>query len=190
MLQNLLVDRFRLTCHWGTKELPRYSIVVGRGGPRMRQSADAPSSGESAAPPRVPLRLDADGFPISPQGAYRDGVGTFRINGRSQLHAQRATMQDLAKELSLKLQLAAPVTDETGLTAKYDFTLKFATPGWNGRFMDFPGLGISASAYEAMEPLPELAAALQSQLGLRLEQKRAPVDVLVVEHLEKTPTAN
>ena len=99
-------------------------------------------------------------------------------------------MQDLAKELSSKLQLAAPATDETGLTAKYDFTLKFATPGWNGKFMDFPELGISASAYQAMEPLPELAAALQSELGLKLEQRRAPVDVLVVDRLEKTPTAN
>jgi uncharacterized protein (TIGR03435 family) len=41
-----------------------------------------------------------------------------------------------------------------------------------------------------MEPLPELAAALQSQLGLKLEQKRAVVDVFVVDHMEKTPTAN
>jgi uncharacterized protein (TIGR03435 family) len=191
MLQNLLVDRFKLTFHWGTKQLPRYSILVGRGGPKMRESAAVPSSGDSAPPPGIegPPKLDADGFPIS-HGAYRDGVGTIRINGRSRLHAQRATMQDLARELSSKLQLAAPVTDETGLTAKYDFTLKFATPGWNGRFEDIPQLGISASAFEGMEPLPELAAALQSQLGLKLEQKRTPVDVLVVEHLEKTPTAN
>jgi uncharacterized protein (TIGR03435 family) len=191
MLQNLLVDRFKLTSHWGTKELPRYSILVGRGGAKMRESTDVPSSGDSADPPRVdgPLKLDVDGFPIS-QGAYRDGVGTFRINGRSRLHAQRATMQDLAKELSSKLQLAASVTDETGLTAKYDFTLKFATPGWNGRFIDIPELGISATAYEAMEPLPELGVALQSQLGLKLEQKRAPVEVFVVDHLEKAPSSN
>ena len=190
MLQNLLADRFKLTFHWGTKELPTYSILVGRSGPKMSMSAD-PSSADSALPPRVEgqLKLDADGFPIS-QGAHRDGVGTVRINGRSQLRAQRATMQDLANELSSKLQLGMSVADETGLKAKYDFTLKFATPGWNGRFIDIPEFGISASAYEAMEPLPELAAALQSQLGLKLEQKRAPVDVFVVERLEKTPTAN
>jgi uncharacterized protein (TIGR03435 family) len=41
-----------------------------------------------------------------------------------------------------------------------------------------------------MEPLPELAVALQSQLGLKLERKRAPLDVFVVERVEKTPTAN
>jgi uncharacterized protein (TIGR03435 family) len=190
MLQNLLVDRFKLTFHWGTKELPAYSILVGRSGPKMSESGN-PSVGNSVPPPRVEgnLQLDADGFPIS-QGAQRDGVRTVRINGRSQLRGQRATMQDLANELSSKLQLGVPVTDETGLMAKYDFTLKFAIPGWNGRFEDIPQLGISASAYEAMEPLPELAVALESQLGLKLEKKRAPVDVFVVERLEKTPTAN
>jgi uncharacterized protein (TIGR03435 family) len=190
MLQNLLVDRFKLTFHWDTKELPTYSIFVGRSGPKMREFAD-PSSGDSAPPSRVEgqLKLDADGFPIS-TGAQPDGIGTVRINGRSQLRAQRATMQDLAKELSSKLQLAAPVADETGLQVKYDFTLKFATPGWDGRFMDFPELGISASAYEAMELLPELGVALQSEIGLKLEQKRAPVDVFVVERVERAPSGN
>jgi len=112
------------------------------------------------------------------------------INGRSQLRAQRATMQDLANELSAKTQLAVPVTDETGLKAKYDFTLKFATPGWNGRYIDIPELGIVASDYEAMDPLPGLAAALQSDLGLKLERKRAPIEVLVVDHIERTPSGN
>jgi uncharacterized protein (TIGR03435 family) len=189
MLQNLLVDRFKLAYHWGTKEFPTYSIVVGRSGPKMSESADR-SSGDSAALPREgQVRLDADGFPVS-QGARPDGIGTVKINGRSLLGAQRATMQELAKELSSKLHLGAPVSDETGLKGKYDFTLKFATLGWDGRFLDFPELGISASAYEAMEPLPELGVALQSQLGLKLEQKRAPVEVFVVERLEKMPSAN
>lgn len=89
-----------------------------------------------------------------------------------------------------EINLTLPVADDTGLKAKYDFTLKFATPGWNGRLEDIPELGIFASAYEGMEPLPELAVALQTQLGLKLEQKRAPIKVFVVDHLEKTPTAN
>jgi uncharacterized protein (TIGR03435 family) len=41
-----------------------------------------------------------------------------------------------------------------------------------------------------MAPLPELAAALQSQLGLKLEQKREPVEMFVVDRVEKAPTAN
>lgn len=190
MFQNLLADRFKLAFHWGTKELPAYSILVAGSGPKMSESADLPSSGNNMPPPAVlgPVKIDTDGFPIS-AGSQRDGVQTVMINGRSQLRGRRATMQDLANELS-KMQLTLPVADDTGLKAKYDFTLKFATPGWNGRLEDIPELGIFASAYEGMEPLPELGGALQSQLGLKLEQKRAPVEVFVVDHLETTPTAN
>jgi uncharacterized protein (TIGR03435 family) len=190
MFQNLLVDRFKLTFHWDTKDLPTYSIVVARNGLKMKESAEIPASGSDAPPPRVqgPPKLDTDGFPIH-AGPQHDGAGTFMINGRSQIRGQRSTIEDLANELS-RTQLKVPVTDETGLKAKYDFILKFATPEWNGRLEDIPELGISASVYEAMEPLPDLAAALQSQLGLKLEVKKAPVEVLVVDRMEKAPTDN
>jgi uncharacterized protein (TIGR03435 family) len=190
MFQNMLADRFSLTFHWGTKELPTYSILVARGGPKMSESVDLRPAGDSASPISIegPLKIDSDGFPVS-AGPLRDGVQTIMINGRSQLRGRRATMQDLANELS-KTQLALPVTDDTGLKAEFDFTLKFATPTWNGRLEDIPELGIFASAYEKMEPLPGLAGALQSQLGLKLEQKRTPTAVFVVDHVERTPTAN
>ena len=190
MFQNLLIDRFKLTFHWDTKDLPTYSIVAARNGLKMKESAEIPASGSDAPPPRVrgSPELDTDGFPIH-AGSQRDGTGTFMINGRSQIRGQRSTIEDLANELS-RTQLKVPVADETGLKAKYDFVLKFATPEWNGRLLDIPELGISASVYEAMEPLPDLAAALQSQLGLKLEAKKAPVEVLVVDHMEKSPTIN
>jgi uncharacterized protein (TIGR03435 family) len=142
MFQNMLADRFRLTFHWGSKDLPTYSILVAKGGPKMRESPDLPSAGDSAppAPGDGPPKVDSDGFPVS-VGPPRDGVQTVMINGRSQLQGRRATMQDLANELS-KTQLALPVTDDTGLMAKFDFTLKFATPVWNGRLEDIPELGI------------------------------------------------
>jgi uncharacterized protein (TIGR03435 family) len=189
MFQNLLVDRFKLTFHWDTKDLPTYSIVVARNGLKMKESAEIPAS-RGDAPPRVQgsPKLDTDGFPIQ-AGPQRDGAGTFMINGRSQIRGQRSTIEDLANELS-RTQLKVPVTDETGLKTKYDFILKFATPEWNGRLLDIPELGISASVYEAMEPLPDLAAALESQLGLKLETKKAPVEMLVVDHMEKAPTGN
>jgi uncharacterized protein (TIGR03435 family) len=190
MFQNLLADQFKLAFHWDTKELPTYSIRVAKDGPKMKESADLPSadSGSPVPPVEGPPNLDSDGIPIDP-GPHRDGVGTVTINGRSQMHAQRATMQELANELS-GMQLKFPVTDETGLRAKYDFVMKFAAPEWNGKFEDIPELGIWASTYQAMEPLPELSTAMRSQLGLKLEQRRAPVKVLLVDHLAKTPTGN
>jgi uncharacterized protein (TIGR03435 family) len=190
MFQNLLADRFKLTFHWDTKDLPTYSIAIAGNGPKMKESTDPPPPGGDAPPPPVGglLKLDSDGLPIFP-ALPRDGAGTVMINGRSEIRGQRATLQELADELS-KTQLKYPVTDDTGLKAKYDFTLKFATPGWNGRLEDIPSLGISADAYQAMQPLPDLGPALQAQLGLKLQSKKAPVAVFVVDHVEKAPTAN
>ena len=193
MFQNLLADRFGLTVHWDTRQLPAYSIVIAGPGPKMKESVAVPplgnTTGNGAPPPSLsgPGKLDADGFPIVP-GPQRDGVGTVMINGRSRLRGQQATIQDLASELSR--QLKYPVTDQTGLESKYDFTVKFATPGWSGKLEDIPELGIRASAYEAMQPLPDLAAALQSQMGLKLQSKKARVAVLIVDHVAKAPTAN
>jgi uncharacterized protein (TIGR03435 family) len=154
----------------------------------MKESIEVLPSGNGAPPPGLDgPKLDADGFPIL-SGPQRDGAATVMINGRSRLRGHRATIQDLANELSR--QLKYPVTDHTALKAKYDFTLKFATPGWSGELEDMPELGIWASAYQAMEPLPDLAAALQSQLGLKLQSKKAPVEVLMVDHVEKAPTVN
>ncbi len=74
----------------------------------------------------------------------------------------------------LRPTLAMPVVDETGLTGKYDFNLDFTTRG-----PDAPA-----------DAPPGLFTAVQQQLGLRLEQKKIPMDVLVVDRAEKTPKEN
>jgi uncharacterized protein (TIGR03435 family) len=85
-------------------------------------------------------------------------------------------MQTLAQTLAR--MLSTTVTDATGLTAKYDYTVTYAG-------------GIStAGPPDGAEPLPDIFNALQSQLGLKLEPKKAGVEVFVVDHMEKTPTGN
>jgi len=81
------------------------------------------------------------------------------------------------------MDLSAPkarVTDKTGLTGKYSYTLEFACEGCRG-----PG---------AAEPPADLATifvAIEKQLGLKLEKtKDIPLDVIVVDHVDKTPTGN
>ena len=82
-------------------------------------------------------------------------------------------MQDLAHTLNAFAR--CPVVDQTGLTAKYDFVLTFFRPG--------------ATTADG-EALPEIFSAIQSQLGLRLETQKGTAETLVVDHVEKTPTAN
>ena len=95
----------------------------------------------------------------------------------------------------LSNQLGRPVLDKTGLIGKYDFTLDYAMnlngvqlpplpPGAPG-----PGPG-AAPGDNASEPEPDLAAAVEQQLGLRLVAGKANIDVVVIDRLNKAPSEN
>ena len=71
-------------------------------------------------------------------------------------------------------QVRHPVSDDTGLKGKYDFTLKW----------------IMGGALSPDDTGPTLFAALQQQLGLKLEPGKTMIDIFVVDHIEKTPTEN
>jgi uncharacterized protein (TIGR03435 family) len=71
------------------------------------------------------------------------------------------------------------VVDKTGLTAKYDFSMPFVFP---------PGNPVDSSSDP--DPSSALNSILQSDLGLKLEKKKGPIDILVIDHLEKNPTPN
>jgi uncharacterized protein (TIGR03435 family) len=93
----------------------------------------------------------------------------------------------------LSNQLNRPVLDKTGLTGKYDFTLDynlsgFALPPPSGR--EVPGLIALAPGDTASEPGPDIAAAVQQQLGLRLVASKAKLDLVIVDKANKVPTDN
>jgi uncharacterized protein (TIGR03435 family) len=80
-------------------------------------------------------------------------------------------------------QLRRPVLDKTGLTGKYDFNLDFT--------LDLSGIPLPPPPPDnGSEPEPDLAAAVQQQLGLRLVASKATLDVLVIDKAEKVPTDN
>jgi uncharacterized protein (TIGR03435 family) len=176
MLRNLITERFGLQYHAVKKEITGYALVIARNGPKLKASAD---QGEAElARPTPPTSKGEDGFPILPPAVGKRMVN-FGQGDRSRIIAQQEPIQALARNLSS--QLKAIVTDETGLTAKYDFTLTYAS---------LEPLPPPANVPKDQEPVPDIFAALQSQLGLKLERKPVPVDVFVVDHMEKTPSAN
>jgi uncharacterized protein (TIGR03435 family) len=229
MLQNLLAERFKLTLHHETKEFPMYALVVGKGGPKLKESVDddATASGAaprdtatgaggppaSAPPPPPPppppgsdaagaftgrMRVGADGMPQLPAGMGKSGMMMMITNGRMRLVVNRQPITALTEMLSN--QLGRPVVDATGLKAKYDFNLDFAPDGMNGPMGMMPppppqhdggpgGVAPMASAPDAGGG-PAIFTALQEQLGLKLEQRKGPVDLLVIDRLEKVPTEN
>ena len=174
MLRNLITERFGLQYHPGKKEITGYALVIAGNGPKLKASADQ-GEAEYARPGR-PASRDKDGFPVLPPGKR---MVSLHMADRSRIIAQQVTVQELAKHLGSEMKTI--VADETRLTAKYDFTLTYAS---------LEPLAPSAQTPEAPEPVPDLFAALPSQLGLKLERKRVPVEVFVVDHMEKTPTGN
>ena len=152
---------------------------------------------------RPPMSL-----PRMPPGMPRGGVAMMMMPGRARLIGNAASISKLADALAR--QLGSPVSDETGLKGDYDFTLEFdpeGSLGGRGGMMRMlgpppggggggaPGGGASASGEGPSANPPEsdaatLFTALQDQLGLKLEQKRGPLDVLVIDHSEKSPLEN
>jgi uncharacterized protein (TIGR03435 family) len=183
MLRNLITDRFQLKHHTETKQITGYALVVTKNGLKMKESAD--QNGGLPGPFSRATQKGPDGFLILPPRAGPWCMSQTTLGDRSRVVCQQQTMQQLAQELGRMLN--STVTDATGLTAKYDYTVTFAGATEPGGAI---ASSLPASQPDAAEPLPDIFSALQSQLGLKLEQKNVPVEVFVVDHMEKTPTGN
>ena len=177
MLQNLLADRFGLVCHKETRELPTYALTVAHGGAKLKPAEPAPPGPPASAPPGGRFPNDADGFPILPPGFPR-WVSTV-VGGVVRATARMQTLEH--ERINLQAELWATVIDQTGLTGTYDYHL-FYTPAYAGP----PG----EAADRGPEAGPSLAAALENQLGVKVVSIKGPVEVLVVDKVERTPTAN
>jgi uncharacterized protein (TIGR03435 family) len=155
-LKGLLEDRFGLVAHTEMREAPAYALVIAKGSLKMT--------------PAKPI----DTYPKSKGGSPL--VGTTekfdpgQTNGR--LIGQAASMTQLA--MYLNADTGRPVIDKTGLTGLYDFSMP-----------------ISASALRQNKLEPEdsdetsIFTSLQEFLGLKLEPVKAPVEFLVIDHIER-----
>ncbi|HTB16064.1 MAG TPA: TIGR03435 family protein [Bryobacteraceae bacterium] len=199
MLQNLLAERFKMAVHRETKELPMYSLIVAKNGSKMKESPEISPEEEAKDPtppsfPTGPPKLGPDGFPNLPlPSGGRGGLFMIMTPFGARLTGQRQTMQQLVERLSSVL--SKPVIDATELKAKYDFTLTYAMEGLNNGMMMLgpPGGGEGGRGPRQMpdvEPPQNIFLAIQSQLGLKLDPKKGNVDLIVVDHAEKTPTEN
>jgi bla regulator protein blaR1 len=191
LLVNLLKDRFQLATHLETREQPIYHLVLARADGRLgrdikptsaecqaamaaRIAAAQAAAGRVGPPPPPPPLPDPNG-PV-PCGFFRIPPGLAAASGFA-IAALVRTLSDLT---------GRPVIDKTGLTGLYDFTLKYAPElgriaGPPGFFAPSPG-----GAPPAVDPdAPSLSVALQEQLGLKLESSRGPMEVVIIDKLEK-----
>ena len=172
MWQTLLADRFKLGLHRETRELPIYQLEVAKSGPKLPAAKEAGCvSFPLGTPPRpVPGKVDC-GYVSGPFSLY---TGRLRIEGR------KVHIADLARELASVLD--GPILDETGFAGEFDLDLNF-TP-------DDALKGFPAGYGGPTDPnFPNIFAALEQQLGLKLVPAKGPVEVLVIDHAER-PTTN
>jgi uncharacterized protein (TIGR03435 family) len=158
MFRKLLADRFQLKFHIEKRELPVYAMVVLKTGAKI-----AVSNG------------DPNAFP---------GIGFGREPGVISLVGRNTGLNGVANGLQSNI-LDRPVVDQTGLTGRYDFLLRFTPdPTQVANFGALP----PGNAADLDAP-PDIFTAFQQQLGLKLQSTRAAVDVIVIEKIER-PSPN
>lgn len=164
MLQNLLAERFKLALHRETKASAVQELRVAGHGPKLK-----PASRDPKSRPGMLAELVAQD-------------GARRITARSQ------TIDQLADQLSspalMAHQSGGPILNRTGLTGTYDFVLEYAATASELDTMKRSGFPDAAGK---AAHLPDLSGALQQQLGLKLQSKEEPLEMLVVDHCEKQP---
>jgi uncharacterized protein (TIGR03435 family) len=157
MMQAMLADRFKLKVHHETKELPIYSLVIAKGGFKLKD-ADPNST--------------YPGGIKGPDGVSRPGM--MRMGG-GKLTAQGIAISGLSNFLSQ--QVHRLVVDNTGLTGKYDISLQWTPDEVANAHQEAGATGTTDSG-------PSIYTALQEQLGLRLDSTKGPVETVVVDHVE------
>lgn len=177
-LQSLLADRFNLTIHHETRQLPAYALVLvspGKFGPHLQiddeKCAPAPPTTTSAYP------VKSDGGVSSLNCGDVSGRGS---SNSTQYLGRAVTMDRFLAVLAgppAEPNIERPIIDATGITQRIDFDLQFAR---------FNGAATDASSATSF---PSLSTALQDQLGLKLQSETGPVDVIVIDHVEE-PTTN
>jgi uncharacterized protein (TIGR03435 family) len=206
MLQTLLKDRFKVTFHREKKEYPVFALVAPKGGAKLKV---ADPNNAFPVPPGAP--------PGAPPERGRGGNSTATSNPEGQtrmmmspsggkVEARAITITRLAEMLST--YVGRPVLDDTAIEGKYDFSLdvapeemanlsgmKNAMPmmavmaATGGGAGPGPGRGGPDGASGSSEPHPSILQSIQTY-GLKLEPKKAPVDIITLDSAEKTPTEN
>jgi uncharacterized protein (TIGR03435 family) len=207
MLQVLLAERFKLEFHKETKEHNAYVLTVAKSGLKMQEAppdpdpakAEPPVPGEGPKPPagndntQIKVTQTSDGANVTMGGGE---AGPMKMNmGPNGMHMEMEKMpMDGLVEFMGKL-INKPIVDQTGLKGKYKVAL------------DIPMVEMMAMARAAGAPVPNAPGAGPADaasdpsgsstifqtakgLGLNLESKKMPIQIMVVDKCEKAPTEN
>ena len=219
MLQALLEERFKLKVHRETAEHPVLGLVVGKGGPKLKESAQTPSPIDQSIPlkegemetegPDGPVRtqIGKDGSAVINMGSK--GKMSYKMDPATQsfhLEGEMISMSGFADMLTQFSQMGGSggkrIVDMTGLKGNYQVSIDFSIaeliqmaraagmdiPGGPGA-PAAPGGNPAESASDPSGSSSSVLTAVQS-LGLKFEPRKAMIEQLIVDSMEKTPTDN
>jgi hypothetical protein len=143
------------------------------GGPTFQRTMGGPGT-------KDPGRWTAEGVSLANLVSVACDLRPYQLSAADWLNNARFTVTakvpEGAKKEDLKLMVRHPLAERFGLKGKYDFTISWSPS--------------SARTSDDGETGPTIFAALQEQLGLKLEAKKGTIGVVVVDHIERTPTEN
>lgn len=180
MMRTLLAKRFKLTVHYEKRQVRVFALAMARTGefgPKLRphpigsscSNATLKSPTADGKSTDLPLQPKKGGFPAVCNGIL--GLPAS-AQDRYSFGASDVPMSLIASALSSWGNLGRPVVDQTGLSGNYDFVMDY-TPDPRPSYATVDSDG------------PGFQEALKTQLGLKLESERAPVEFLVIDHLER-----
>ena len=162
MLRTLMADRFHLLIKRESRELPIFNLVLdkadGNLGPRIHRE---------------------DGQCVAMSAAVKEAVDPsrwcgFRRFAPGAVSARGMTLDEFASGISTRADIQRVVRNRTGLAGKFDLDLEYT-----------PDTGVPGDPQSAPASGAGLPTAMKEQLGLRLESTKGPVDVLVIDHVER-----
>jgi uncharacterized protein (TIGR03435 family) len=183
LVKNLLRDRFKLQAHLEKRESPVYALEIAPTGLKLTRIADE-------APSNAPFTVSSSS---GPEGVSVDlGQGASLVFNNKQFEAKKVTMQILAETLGRFVD--RPILDLTKLEGRFDVVFPMAQE-------DFMPMLIRSAVNAGITLPPQAMAQLDlpsmgsvqsglKSLGLTIEARREPLDVLVVDSIEKAPTEN
>ncbi len=219
MLRTLLEDRFKLVAHRENRELPVYSLEVGKNGPKFKEAPPKEAPAPDGAPPKPEGKADMvigagdqqvrinriGGGPGGTQTMSMSNAetGTTKVtmgaNGQMHMEMERMTMATLAQTLTPMLD--RPVVDHTDLKGAFTIALDLSiqdmmqmarTAGIAGAGVPLGGApgGPGPAGLAASDPTGGSIFMSVQQLGLKLEKQKAPIETVIVESASKDPTEN
>jgi uncharacterized protein (TIGR03435 family) len=201
MMAALLAERFKLTFHRESKEQSVYALTIMKSGLKLQESApddvaavssNAPASPQAAAPTdggaQVRVNVTSDTSGTVQQASINGNIKFLPRENGMRLELTKMNATGMVDQLGRFVE--RPVIDATDLKGRYDLTLDV---GWGDMMAMARAVGMAIPMQAppgAMEPGSSAVFTAIQAYGLKLEPRKAAIEMLVIDRVEKTPTDN